>query len=116
MISRRLGIAILAAGLCFSAAPAGATGQFLQQAMDETKEAIEAGKQAQSSSFIEHATEAVSHARDAVWQQPVEHIRQGIKSLRKAIKMAKGTSSDKRLSKATDLAQNALTHFEAAAQ
>lgn len=63
---------------------------YLEQAISETAEAIEAGKASEAASLIEHADRAFDRARSAVWQNPVDHIRQGIKFLRKAVKVAKG--------------------------
>ena len=114
MISRRLLIFALttALGLGAFAFPAAADPNYLQQAISETQEAIAAGKQLQAASFVEHADDAIDYARSAVWQTPVDPIRKGIKILRKAIKLAKGTSADKRIAKATEQAQLALEQFQ----
>lgn len=102
----------MALGLGALASPASADPNYLQQAISETREAIAAGKSLQSSSFVEHAVEAIDNARSAVWRNPVDPIRKGIKHLRKAVKLAKGTSYDKRIAKATEQAQLALEEFE----
>lgn len=118
MISRRTMIAAssLGLGLGFVAAPrlARAEQKFLDEAIAETKEAIEAGKQSQSASFTDHATRALERARSAVWQNPTDNIRNGIKALRKAIKLAKGTSSEAKLAKAVEQATLALSALESA--
>jgi|GEM_PF-3393969 len=115
MISRRLMIILtLTAGLGAAPHAAFAQQQYLESAISETKEAIEAGKQNLAGSFVEHAVQAVDNARSAVWQNPVDPIRKGIKALRKAVKLAKGTSSDKRIAKATEQAEIALGQFESA--
>ena len=87
---------------------------YLEQAISETAEAIEAGKASEAASMIEHADSAFDRARSAVWQNPVDHIRQGMKFLRKAVKVAKGTNSEKRIAKAIDYIETAKSHFEAA--
>jgi hypothetical protein len=114
MMSRRLLILALGMGLGLGAMarPAVADTNYLQKAISETREAIAAGKALEASSFVEHADDAVDYARSAVWQTPVDPIRKGIKLLRKAIKLAKGTSLDKRITKATEQAQLALEQFE----
>ncbi len=117
MPSRRSTIAALALGALLVAVPQTSWAveqEYLEQAISETKEAIAAGRQSLPASLVEHATEAVSLARSAVWQNPTDHIRQGIRHLRKAIKNAKGTSSERRVTKATREAEIALTHLEAA--
>lgn len=88
--------------------------QYLEQAISETTEAIEAGKASEAASMIEHADRAFDRARSAVWQNPVDHIRQGMKFLRKAVKVAKGTNSEKRISRAVEYIETAKSHFEAA--
>ena len=88
--------------------------QYLEQAISETTEAIEAGKASEAASLIEHADRAFDRARSAVWQNPVDHIRQGMKFLRKAVKVAKGTNSEKRISRAVEYIETAKSHFEAA--
>lgn len=87
---------------------------YLEQAISESAEAIEAGKASEAASMIEHADSAFDRARSAVWQNPVDHIRQGMKFLRKAVKVAKGTNSEKRIAKAIDYIETAKSHFEAA--
>ena len=96
--------------------PARARTNYLAEAIAETQEAIEAGKQLQAGSFVEHADDAIDHARSAVWQTPVDPIRKGVKYLRKAVKLAKGTNLDKRISKATEQAELALQQFESVKQ
>ncbi|HEY8163650.1 MAG: small metal-binding protein SmbP [Methylocystis sp.] len=113
MLSRRLMIIGLSMGLGAFARPAFADPNYLEEAIAETREAIAAGKQLQAGSFVEHADEAIDRARSAVWQTPVDPIRKGIKFLRKAVKLAKGTSYDKRIAKATEQAELALEQFEA---
>jgi hypothetical protein len=115
MISRRLTL-ILALGAALGGLPTAgyAEQQYLEQAIAETREAIEAGKQSLSASFVEHVDVAYDRARSAVWQNPVDPIRKGIKALRKAAKLAKGTNSDKRIAKATEQAEIALQQFESA--
>lgn len=114
MASRFLTILAVGIGLVLGAlsGPALAEPNYLDQAIEETKEAIAAGKQLQAGSFVEHAEDAIDYARSAVWQTPVEPIRKGIKFLRKAVKLAKGTSYDKRIAKATEQAEFALQQFE----
>jgi hypothetical protein len=114
MIARRLMIIALGLGLGLGvlARPALADPNYLQKAISETQEAINAGKAQEASSFVEHADDAIDAARSAVWQTPVDPIRKGIKALRKAVKLAKGTSSDKRIAKATEQAQLALEQFQ----
>jgi hypothetical protein len=114
MMSRRLLILALGMtlGLGVLARPAAADPNYLQEAISHTREAIAAGKALEASSFVEHADDAIDKARSAVWQTPVDPIRKGIKLLRKAVKLAKGTSSDKRIAKAADQAQLALEQFE----
>ncbi len=114
MISRRLMILALSIGLGLGALvrPAHADPNYLEEAITETREAIAAGKQLEAASFVEHAADAIDHARSAVWQTPVDPIRKGIKFLRKAVKLAKGTSSDKRIVKATEQAEFALEQFQ----
>lgn len=115
MISRRLTILAVCLGLGLGAfaRPALADPNYLEQAISETKEAIAAGKQNEAASFVEHVDDAYDHARSAVWQTPVDPIRKGIKFLRKAVKLAKGTNSDKRIAKAVEQAELALEQFEA---
>jgi hypothetical protein len=114
MMSRRSMIfsVSMALGLAFLAPTARAQDDYLAQAISETRAAIDAGKQLESSSLVEHAVVAIDRARSAVWQTPVDPIRKGIKSLRKAVKLAKGTSLDKRIMKATEQAELALQQFE----
>lgn len=114
MMSRRLMIAVLSMGLGLGvlARPAAADPNYLEEAIAETQAAIEAGKQLQAGSFVEHAEDAIDRARSAVWQTPVDPIRKGIKYLRKAVKLSKGTSSDKRLDKATEQAELALQQLQ----
>ncbi len=116
MASRNLKIFALGLGICFGflQQPAFADPHYLEEAIAETRAAIEAGKELQASSFVEHADDAIDRARSAVWQTPVDPIRKGIKLLRKAVKLAKGTSNDKRIVKATEQAQLALQQFESA--
>ncbi len=118
MIFRRLTTAIfLGLGLALLLGPQASFAgeqQYLDKAIAETNEAIAAGKQSLPDSLVEHATEAVDLARSAVWQNPTDHIRQGIKHLRKSIRLAKGTSLQPRVAKATREAEIALTHLEAA--
>jgi hypothetical protein len=118
MISRRLMIlsVSMSLGLGALALPARAQENYLAQAITDTRAAIDAGKQLESSSFVEHADDAIDHARSAVWQTPVDPIRKGIKYLRKAVKLAKGTNLDKRISKATEQAELALQQFESVKQ
>jgi len=99
-------------GLGGLARPAFADPNYLDEAIAETREAIAAGKQMEAASFVEHADDAIDHARSAVWQTPVDPIRKGIKYLRKAVKLAKGTSYDKRIVRATEQAELALQQFE----
>ncbi|KAF2991078.1 small metal-binding protein SmbP [Methylocystis sp. MJC1] len=113
MLSRWLTIIALSMGIGVFAQPAVADPAYLEDAIAETKEAIAAGKQLQAGSFVEHADEAIDRARSAVWQTPVDEIRKGIKLMRKAVKLAKGTNSDKRIAKATEQAELALEQFEA---
>jgi hypothetical protein len=115
MMSRRLMIIALSMGLglgAFAPRLALADPNYLEEAIAETREAIAAGKQLEAGSFVEHADDAIDLARSAVWQTPVEPIRQGIKYLRKAVKLAKGTSSDKRIMKATEQAELALQQLQ----
>ncbi|WP_442756129.1 small metal-binding protein SmbP [Methylocystis sp. JAN1] len=114
MMSRRLMIPALSIGLGLAALarPACADPNYLEEAIAETKEAIAAGKQLEAASFVEHADDAIDRARSAVWQTPVDPIRKGIKFLRKAVKLAKGTSYDKRIAKATEQAEQALEQFQ----
>jgi hypothetical protein len=114
MMSRRLMILTLGMGLGLGglARPAFADPNYLDEAIAETREAIAAGKQMEAASFVEHADDAIDHARSAVWQTPVDPIRKGIKYLRKAVKLAKGTSYDKRIVRATEQAELALQQFE----
>lgn len=114
MMSRRLIILALSMGLGLGvfARPAFADPNYLEQAISDTKEAIAAGNQMEAASFVEHIADAYDHARSAVWQTPVDPIRKGIKYLRKAAKLAKGTSMDKRIAKATEQAQLALEQFQ----
>jgi hypothetical protein len=114
MMSRRLAVFVLGMGLAVAAfaRPAYADPNYLEEAIAETREAIAAGKQLEAASFVEHADDAIDHARSAVWQTPVDPIRKGIKFLRKAVKLAKGTSYDKRIIKATEQAELALEQFQ----
>jgi hypothetical protein len=114
MISRRLTIVALSMGLGLGLLvhPARADPNYLRDAITETRAAIGAGKMLQAASFVEHAEDAIDYARSAVWQTPVDPIRKGIKYLRKAVKLAKGTSQDKRIVKATEQATLALQQFE----
>jgi hypothetical protein len=114
MMSRRLTVLVLGMGLAVAAVarPAYADPKYLEEAIAETQEAIAAGKQLEAASFVEHADDAIDHARSAVWQTPVDPIRKGIKFLRKAVKLAKGTSYDKRIIKATEQAELALEQFQ----
>ena len=116
MKSYRLILAIFGAIYSLALTPelAFAEQQYLEQAISETSEAIEAGKASEGASLIEHADRAFDRARSAVWQNPVDHIRQGMKFLRKAVKVAKGTNSDKRINRAIEYMETAKTHFEAA--
>ncbi len=111
-MTRGLKIVALSIGLGMFATSAFADPNYLEEAIGETRAAIDAGKQLQAGSFVEHAEDAIDYARSAVWQTPVDPIRKGIKYLRKAVKLAKGTSYDKRISKATDQAELALEQFQ----
>ncbi len=114
MISRRLMFVAFSVGLGLGvlSLPAHADPNYLEEAITETRAAIGAGKMLQAGSFVEHAEDAIDYARSAVWQTPVDPIRKGIKYLRKAVKLAKGTSLDKRIAKATEQAVLALQQFE----
>ncbi len=114
MMSRRLLFVALSMGLGLAAfaGPVHADPNYLEEAVKETREAIDAGRQLQAGSFVELAEDAIDYARSAVWQTPVDPIRKGIKYLRKAVKLAKGTSYDKRIVKATEQAELALQQFE----
>jgi hypothetical protein len=114
MMSRRLTVFLLGLGLAAAlfTRPAFADPNYLEAAIAETKAAIAAGKQLEAASFVEHADDAIDQARSAVWQTPVDPIRKGIKYLRKAVKLAKGTSYDKRVIKATEQAELALEQFQ----
>jgi hypothetical protein len=116
MVLRKFILLAMGVGLFFGAAVGESRAEqpYLEQAISETGEAITAGKAQESASMIEHADRAFDRARSAVWRNPVDHIRQGIKSLRKAVKVAKGTNSPARITKALGFLETAKTHFEAA--
>jgi len=116
MVLRKFILLAIGVGLFFGAASGESRAEqpYLEQAISETGEAITAGKAQESASMIEHADRAFDRARRAVWRNPVDHIRQGIKSLRKAVKVAKGTNSPARITKALGFLETAKTHFEAA--
>jgi hypothetical protein len=117
MFLRKFIALAIGVGLFFGAAVTdsrAADQPYLEQAISETGEAITAGKAQESASMIEHADRAFDRARSAVWRNPIDHIRQGIKFLRKAVKVAKGTSSPARITKALGFLETAKTHFEAA--
>ena len=117
MFLRKFILLALGVGLFFGVAVAesrAAEQPYLEQAISETNEAIVAGKAQESASMIEHADRAFDRARSAVWQNPTDHIRQGIKLLRKASKVAKGTNSPTRITKAVGFVESAKSHFEAA--
>jgi hypothetical protein len=116
MVLRKFILLAMGVGLFFGAAVVESRAEqpYLEQAISETGEAITAGKAQESASMIEHADRAFDRARSAVWRNPVDHIRQGIKSLRKAVKVAKGTNSPARITKALGFLETAKTHFEAA--
>jgi len=116
MVLRKFILLAIGVGLFFGAASGESRAEqpYLEQAISETGEAITAGKAQESASMIEHADRAFDRARSAVWRNPVDHIRQGIKSLRKAVKVAKGSNSPARITKALGFLETAKTHFEAA--
>ena len=116
MMTRRLTIALLGFGLALFAAPQVvlAANEQLQQAISETKLAIQDGKEAHhASSFVEHVENAIGAAQAAQKQEPSLHIERGIKHLRKAKKIAYDTHSDRRLRAAAKHAQKALSEFAA---
>ena len=117
MISRKFFVAAAGfiVGLGLSVIPAASAEQvYLEQAISEANEAIQAGNAQESASLIEHIDQSYDRARSAVWQNPTDHIRQGIKLLRKASKVAKGTNSPTRINKAVGFVESAKSHFEAA--
>jgi hypothetical protein len=108
--------AVVGLGLALFLSPryALAESNHLEQAIEETKEAIREGKRDEPASLVEHAVNAVDHANMAQKQKPSEHIKTGVVHLKKAIKTAKGTHSSRRVARAVKHAETALTHFEAA--
>jgi hypothetical protein len=117
MISRKFFVAAagLIVGLGLSVIPAASAEQvYLEQAISEANEAIQAGNAQEPASLIEHIDQSYDRARSAVWLNPTDHIRQGIKLLRKASKVAKGTNSPTRITKAVGFVESAKSHFEAA--
>lgn len=116
MITRRLTIALMGFGLALFAAPQVvlAANEHLEQAISETKKAIEYGEEPHhASSFIEHVENAIGHAESAQKQEPSLHIERGIKHLRSAKKIAYDTHSTRRLKAAAKHAKKALSEFEA---
>lgn len=117
MMTRRLMIALMGFGLALCVAPriALAAGQHLEQAIEETQKAIHEGKEAHhASSLVQHADNAIDHAMQAMKEQANAHIKSGIRHLRRAIKVASGTHSSRRLAAGVKHAEKALSQFEAA--
>jgi len=107
-------IAVFGLGLALSLAPSYslAAGDDLQQAIEQTQQAINAGEQRDASSLVEAADNAIDHAVTADKQNANSHIKAGIKHLRKAIRTAKGTHSARRVAAAGKHAKMALTEFQ----
>jgi hypothetical protein len=117
MTTRRLMIALLGLGFALFVTPriALAASQHLEQAIAETQKAIHEGKEAHhASSLVQHSDNAIDHAMQALKEQPNSHIKSGIRHLRKAIKVAKGTHSARRLTAGVKHAEKALSEFNAA--
>ncbi|MCX7898763.1 MAG: small metal-binding protein SmbP [Methylocystis sp.] len=116
MLTRRLMVALVASALGLTVAPRMAQAQdtHLEQAITETKEAIQEGKQDLPASLVEHAVNAIDHVRAAQKEKQSEHLKSGVTHLKKAIKWAKHTHSSRRVAKAVKEAETALTHLEAA--
>ncbi|KAF0135396.1 MAG: hypothetical protein FD148_708 [Methylocystaceae bacterium] len=100
MLTRRLMVALVASALGLAVAPRMALAQasHLEQAIAETKDAVN----------------ALDHANAAQKEKPSEHIKTGVTHLKRAIKTAKHTHSSRRVARAVKHAETALTHFEAA--
>lgn len=115
MMNRRLMLGLTGLSLALVAAPGAslAGGPHLESAIVETREAIAAGQQSQSASFVEHAVKAVAHAHAAQAADPDSaHIKAGITHLTKAIRLAKGSHSRRRVAVAVQGALAALGNFE----
>jgi len=116
MMTRRLMIALAVCAFTAAMTPrmAMASGRHLEQAIEETKEAIHEGRRDEPASLVEHAVNAIDHAHAAQKANPSDHVKSGIAHLKKAVKWAKHTHSSRRVAKATKEAETALTHLEAA--
>jgi hypothetical protein len=120
--AQRVVIAIVGAGLALSApavlAATGAPSQSggnLQQAIQHTQQAIQAGQQKNPSSFVEHADNAIDSAMQAEKggaKRP--RVEAGVQQLREAIRTAQGTHSERRVQAAVRRAQTALSDFQSA--
>ncbi|WP_159731742.1 small metal-binding protein SmbP [Methylosinus sp. Ce-a6] len=115
MITRRSMIATSALGLVLFVAPrVSLAAEHLTQTIGETKEAIQEGRSGYPASLVEHATNALDHARAAQRAKADPNLETGIKHLRRAIRTAQGTHSQRRTAAAVRHAETALTHFQSA--
>lgn len=116
MLTRRLMVALAASTVGLTVAPCitFAQASHLERAIAETKDAIHEGKREVPASLVEHAVNALYHAFAAQKEKPSEHVKTGVKHLKRAILTAKHTHSSRRVAKAVEHAETALIHFEAA--
>lgn len=121
MNAQRLMIAIVGGSLALSspaamAATGGATagGDNLQQAIQHTQQAIQAGQQKNASSLVQHADNAIDSAMMAEKGNKNKKIKAGVQQLREAVRTAKGTHSERRVQAAVRRAETALSDFQSA--
>jgi hypothetical protein len=115
MIALVSGALALASPAAFAAAGMSSTGtDNLAQAIDHTQQAIQSGQQDDASSLVQHADNAIDAAKMAEKGNNNRKIKMGVRELYKAIHIAKGTHSEKRVQAAVKRAQTALADFEAA--
>lgn len=115
-MSRRALAAAFALAFAFAAVPRAsfAASEHVQQAIEETEEAIREGKQYNASSFAEHAHNALDHAQaEAGDAKPTGDLKEAIKHLRQGIKTAKRTHLHSRIDRGVRHAEQALSHLKA---
>jgi hypothetical protein len=120
MNAQRLMVAIVSGSLALSSSallaatgtPTG--GSSLQQAIQHTQQAIQAGQQKNPSSLVQHADNAIDSAMMADKSNKNKKIQAGVQQLRDAVRTASGTHSERRVQAAVRRAQTALSDFQSA--
>lgn len=109
-------VAAFALAFAFALAPRAsfAASEHVQEAIEETEEAIKEGKQYNASSFAEHAHNALDHAQaEAGGKKPTGDLKEAIKHLNQGIKTAKRTHQHSRIDRGVRHAEQALSRLKA---